>query len=52
MKVYIIINRLGIFYNKDIIEHVFLHEEDAIIMLESLNSFYDDYIIEEHEVIT
>lgn len=52
MKVYIIINRLGHPCSKDVIEHIFLNEEDAQIMLDSFDpQFCDEFHIEEHEVI-
>lgn len=52
MKVYILINRLGIPDNLDIIEHIFLHEEDALKMLDSFDDHCsEEYKIEQHEVI-
>lgn len=52
MKVYVIINLLGCPSSKDVIEHIFLHEEDAIQMLDSFDSqVCDEYTIEEYEVI-
>jgi hypothetical protein len=52
MKVYIIVNLLGLPSSKDVIEHVFLKEEDAIQMLESFNDHTsEEFAIEEHELI-
>jgi len=52
MKVYIIVNRMGNPCSKDVIEHVFLSEEDAEKMLDSFDDHCsEEFHIEEHEVI-
>jgi hypothetical protein len=52
MKVYIIVNRLGSASSRDVIEHVFLKEEDALQMLDSFDDHArEEFHIEEHELI-
>ena len=52
MKVYLIINLLGSPSSKDVIEHIFLKEEDAKQMLDSFDDHCsEEFSIEEHEVI-
>ena len=52
MKVYIIINLLGLPSWGDVIEHVFLNEEDAKQMLDSFDQqFSEEYKIQEFTVI-
>jgi len=51
MKVYIIINLFGNPSSCNVIEHVFLNEEDAINMLDSFDDHCgEEFKIEEHEV--
>lgn len=51
-KVYLIINDLGLPSSCDVIENIFLHEEDAKRMLDSFDAqFCDEFRIEQHEVI-
>lgn len=52
MKVYVIVNLLGSPRSKDVIEHVFKNELDAITMLDSFDDHTsEEFEIEEHEVI-
>ncbi len=52
MKVYVIVNLLGMASSSDVIEHIFLNESDAITMLDSFDDHtIGELIIEEHEVI-
>jgi len=52
MKVYIIVNLLGMASSGDVIQHVFLNEEDAMQMLDSFDDHCsEEFKIEEHEVI-
>lgn len=52
MKVYVIINLLGCPSTGDVIEHIFLKEEDAIQMLDSFDDHCgEEFKIEEHQLI-
>lgn len=52
MKVYVIINKLGNVQDMNVIEHIFLNEEDAIQMLDSFDDHCsEEFKIEEYTVI-